>query len=98
MRSNLHASYGYHANEQEEAQKDERVCELLNTTLNPTTYQNIVYAIGEEALAKHLQQLEEAMKIRDFLTIGRIFWADITEYWESQAESQAANEWNQTLG
>ncbi len=98
MRSNLHASYDFHANEVEEEQIDERVCELLNSTLNPCLFSNITEAIGEDALAKHSEQIQEAMRERDFLTLGRIIWNDITEYWEDKANSQASDEWNQTLG
>jgi hypothetical protein len=98
MKSNLHASYDYHADEEEEEQIDERVCELLNTSHNPCQYLNMTEAIGEDALAKHSEQIEEAMKQRDFLTLGRIIWNDITDYWEAQANSQAADEYNQTLG
>lgn len=98
MKSNLHASFGYHESEAEDEVVDERVVELLNTSHNPCDFFNLTYAIGEDALAKHISQIEEAMQKRDFLTLGRILWNDVTDYWERQANTQASNEYNQTLG
>ena len=99
MRDNNRIAYGYHANETEESYIDSRTAELLNTeTYDPNLYHNITYAIGEDALAKHMIEIETAMRNRDFLTLGRLVWTDIVDYWERQADSQAADEWNHSLG
>ena len=90
-------SSGAHANEDEEIYIEERISELLKLECDPNRIGNVCEAIGEDCLYNHKEQIEEAMRTRDFVALGRLLWGDVFEYWENMAMTIAQDEVEQGL-
>lgn len=68
---------------------DEEAARLLKEENNPDDYNNFVSAIAEDALAPHIEALEEALQKNDKEKIGLIISSAVYTYWEEKSYEEA---------
>lgn len=73
---------------QEEADKK------LRKEYDPAKYDNFVYAIAEDALAKHWDTIQDAWECGSKEIVGHMIMTAIYTYWKDKAESEVADEEN----
>jgi hypothetical protein len=78
----------YNEAEDEQAEFDERVAELLNSDYNPDLPENIKEAFMNDAFfGSHWDALVDAIQKNEKAVIGLIITTCLYEYWEARAES-----------
>ena len=78
----------YNEAEDDQAEFDEQVAELLNGDYNPDLPDNIKEAFLNDAFfGKHWDALVDAIQKNEKAVVGLIINTCIYEYWESRAES-----------
>jgi len=78
----------YNEAEDEQAEFDERVAELLNSDYNPDIPENIKEAFMNDAFfGSHWDALVDAIQKNEKSVIGLIITTCLYEYWEARAES-----------
>jgi len=78
----------YNDAENEQAEFDERVAELLNSDYNPDLPENIKEAFMNDAFfGSHWDALVDAIQKNEKAVIGLIITTCLYEYWEARAES-----------
>lgn len=88
---------------QEAAERDDSIDaeseRLLEDECNPENIDNFLDAISNECLEPVKEKLADAIQEGkgDFAEIGKIVWQAVYQYWRDQADSQAADRYNQGL-
>lgn len=78
----------YNEAEDEQAEFDEQVAELLNGDYNPDLPENIKEAFLNDAFfGSHWDALVDAIQKNEKAVVGLIITTCLYEYWESRAES-----------
>ena len=66
----------------------------LRNEYDPADYHNFTEAVGEDALAKHWDTIQDAWNRGDKATVGLMITTAIYTYWENKAISEADDEAN----
>lgn len=72
----------------------DEIKERILDELEPNTLSKLCEGVGEDSLYRREEEIEEALKARDFESLGRLIWAANWEYWEDYAERSAVDEYN----
>ncbi len=82
----------YVAAEDDQEKIDQRISNLLKGEYDPDKFENFQEAIYEEALYRHKDSIEEALRNNDKATLGLLIQSAVFTYWENKAEETAKQE------